>query len=100
MVHRLYNLSSQSLVSEVFMRQNSMTDLRRRLKDKGDVPAETRGDWSEIFESSNIRTKLLSLTCRRLSSTILIKLEAREFDVDSGASMPRESPLRDLPEWF
>ena len=41
------------------MRQNSMTDLRRRLKDKSDVPAETRGDWSEIFESSNTRTKLL-----------------------------------------
>ena len=84
------------------MRQNSMTDLRRRLKDKSDVPAETRGDWSEIFElkHKDKATFLSPADVWCLPAPSLIKLEAREFDVDSGASMLRESPLRDLPEWF
>ena len=49
------------LISEVPTLWNLRTDLKKRLKDKSDAPAETRGDWPRISWSSKKRTKLHSI---------------------------------------
>ena len=64
--------------------------LRRRLKDKSDAPAETRGDWPRIFVSfiETDNTTFFSPTndwCLPAPSVIIP--EEREFVVDSSASM-------------
>ena len=44
-VHRSEKCMSKILISAVRTQQNLRIGLRRRLKDRSDVPAETRGDW-------------------------------------------------------
>ena len=39
------------LTSVALVRQNLRTDLRKKRRDKSDVPAETRGDWPKSFFS-------------------------------------------------
>ena len=50
--------SSQRSSSAQPVRFNLLIDLRRRLKDRGDVPAETRENWPRISQSSKKRTKV------------------------------------------
>ena len=57
-VHRWKKYKSNFLNSAVPTLRNLRTDLRRRLKDKGDAPAETRGDLPRISISSKKRKKL------------------------------------------
>ena len=45
-------------ISVVRTPKNLRIGLRRRLKDRRDVLAETRGDWPRISQSSEKRTKL------------------------------------------
>ena len=104
MVHRLVLFVQPILVSAVFcapkFEDGSQEETYRQERC-------ARGDAWRLVRNI-LKLKLYDkatffLTCRRLvffPAPSLIKLETREFDVDSGASMLRESPLRDLPEWF
>ena len=59
-VHRKAWFSTPVLMCAVFMLQNLRTSLKKRLWDKSDAPAETRGKWQNVFSSSKKRTKLHS----------------------------------------
>ena len=88
-VRRWIKYKSNFLISAVPTLWNLRTDLRRRPKDRSDVPAETRGDLPRISLSSKEREKLHSF--RLLMSGVCRphpqkKTEEREFVVDSGAS--------------
>ena len=65
-------------------------DLKKRLKDKSDVPAETRGDLPNIFTSSKEKDKATFYSTAEewfLPAATAIEPEEIEFVVDSGASM-------------
>ena len=59
-VRRSEQFQSKFLISAVRTIWNLRTDLRRRLQDRSDVSAETRGDWPRISCSPKKRTKLPS----------------------------------------
>ena len=69
---------------------STRTDLRKRLKDKSDAPAEMRGELPRISISSKTETKLHTDEWS-LPAAFAIKLEEREFVVDFGASMHKVS---------
>ena len=60
-VHRWLRCKSNFLISEVPALWNLRTDLRRRLKDKSDAPAEMRGDLPRISVVSKKKKKLHSI---------------------------------------
>ena len=71
--------SSQSSSSAQSVR---FFEFRRRLKDRRDVPAETRGDWPRISKSSKKRTKLLFFSPTEVwcvPAPFVIKQEERTF---------------------
>ena len=88
-VHRPTEYKSNFFINAIPTLWNLRTDLTRRLKDKSDVPAEMRGDLPRLSISSKKRkTAFCSPTDEWiLPATSTIKLEEREFVVDSGASM-------------
>ena len=72
-VRRSEWLKWKILISAVRSLQNLRIGLRKRLRDKSDLPAETRGDWPEVSYSSKKRTKLLFHTCQGLVSPSTIR---------------------------
>ena len=86
-VHRSEWLKSKILISAVRTPQNLRIGLRKRLRDKSDVPAETGGDWPEVSRSSRKRTKVLWNHIAMFGAPSVVKLEEREFVADSGTSM-------------
>ena len=56
--HCLVEYNSKFLISAVSTLQNLRIGPRRRLKDKSDAPADTRGDWPRMSMSSKKRTTL------------------------------------------
>ena len=88
-VRRSEKFKSKFLISAVRSLGNLRIGLRRRLKDRNDVPAETRGDWPRISWSSKKRTNLLFFSPtneRCLPAPSVINSEEREFVEDSVAS--------------
>ena len=69
---------------------STRTDLRKRLKDKSDAPAEMRGELPRISISSKTETKLHTDEWS-LPAAFAIKMEKRESVVDFGASMHKVS---------
>ena len=78
------------VISEVPTLLNLRTDVKKRLRDNSDPPAARHGILSNLFTSSEKRTKI-----RSDAAASTIKPEEREFVVDSGASLHMVSQ-RDL----
>ena len=96
-VYRLIIYKSKFLISAVPTLWNLRTDLRRRLKDKSDAPAETRGDLPRIsFSSKKGQVYILfAYQWVEFAGRIHNKPEEREFVVDSRASMHMVSRQRE-----
>ena len=89
----LNKYKSNFSISAVRTLWNFGIGIRRRLKNRSDVPAETRGDLPRISESSKKRTKQPSshLPTNGVPAPSVIKPDEKEFVVDSGASMHMSS---------
>ena len=67
-VRRSEKFKSKFLISAFPTLWNLRIDLRRRLKDRSDVPAETRGDWPKYLEAQRKGQSYLLLTNHRMVS--------------------------------